>query len=91
MANISGYRAVVEASNHFGRFFTGQITAAGKVSSPVATTVFLFGVTWPRLSEADYLIQLTSIISEKVFWKIDLTVSNSTANCLYELSVCFRL
>jgi len=31
MANISGYRAVVEASNQFGRFFTGQITAAGKV------------------------------------------------------------
>ncbi|XP_047481904.1 NAD(P) transhydrogenase, mitochondrial-like [Penaeus chinensis] len=31
MANIAGYRAVVEASNHFGRFFTGQITAAGKV------------------------------------------------------------
>ena len=31
MANIAGYRAVVEASQHFGRFFTGQITAAGKV------------------------------------------------------------
>merc|ERR1711963_833392 len=31
MGNIAGYRAVVEASNHFGRFFTGQITAAGKV------------------------------------------------------------
>jgi NAD(P) transhydrogenase subunit alpha len=31
MANIAGYRAVVEAANHFGRFFTGQITAAGKV------------------------------------------------------------
>jgi NAD(P) transhydrogenase subunit alpha len=31
MANIAGYRAVVEASNHFGRFFSGQITAAGKV------------------------------------------------------------
>ena len=31
MANIAGYRAVVEASNHFGRFFTGQITAAGKI------------------------------------------------------------
>nr|WP_267865403.1 Re/Si-specific NAD(P)(+) transhydrogenase subunit alpha [Ferrovum sp. PN-J185] len=31
MANIAGYRAIVEASNHFGRFFTGQITAAGKV------------------------------------------------------------
>ncbi|MDH3646242.1 MAG: Re/Si-specific NAD(P)(+) transhydrogenase subunit alpha [Gammaproteobacteria bacterium] len=31
MANIAGYRAVVEASWYFGRFFTGQITAAGKV------------------------------------------------------------
>lgn len=31
MANIGGYRAVVEAANQFGRFFTGQITAAGKV------------------------------------------------------------
>ncbi|HEA52554.1 Re/Si-specific NAD(P)(+) transhydrogenase subunit alpha [Marinobacter antarcticus] len=31
MANIAGYRAVVEAANHFGRFFTGQMTAAGKV------------------------------------------------------------
>ncbi|MEF2978973.1 Re/Si-specific NAD(P)(+) transhydrogenase subunit alpha [Subtercola sp. YIM 133946] len=30
-ANISGYRAVVEAANRFGRFFTGQVTAAGKV------------------------------------------------------------
>ncbi|MEM6991571.1 MAG: Re/Si-specific NAD(P)(+) transhydrogenase subunit alpha [Myxococcota bacterium] len=31
MANIAGYRAVIEAANNFGRFFTGQITAAGKV------------------------------------------------------------
>ncbi|CAH0557319.1 unnamed protein product [Brassicogethes aeneus] len=31
MANISGYRAVIEAANHFPRFFSGQITAAGKV------------------------------------------------------------
>jgi NAD(P) transhydrogenase subunit alpha len=31
MANIAGYRAVVEASHLFGRFFTGQITAAGKI------------------------------------------------------------
>ena len=31
MANIAGYRAVVEAANVFGRFFTGQVTAAGKV------------------------------------------------------------
>ncbi|MFL2553400.1 MAG: Re/Si-specific NAD(P)(+) transhydrogenase subunit alpha [Candidatus Rariloculaceae bacterium] len=31
MANIGGYRAVIEAAQHFGRFFTGQITAAGKI------------------------------------------------------------
>ena len=31
MANIAGYRAVIEAAHNFGRFFTGQITAAGKV------------------------------------------------------------
>jgi H+-translocating NAD(P) transhydrogenase subunit alpha len=31
MANIAGYRAVVEAANHFGSFFTGQFTAAGRV------------------------------------------------------------
>ncbi|HDZ4406993.1 TPA: Re/Si-specific NAD(P)(+) transhydrogenase subunit alpha [Salmonella enterica subsp. enterica serovar Monophasic] len=31
MANIAGYRAIVETAHEFGRFFTGQITAAGKV------------------------------------------------------------
>ncbi|SPO06874.1 related to mitochondrial nicotinamide nucleotide transhydrogenase [Cephalotrichum gorgonifer] len=31
MANIAGYKAVLEASNNFGRFFTGQVTAAGKI------------------------------------------------------------
>ncbi|MEO0365643.1 MAG: Re/Si-specific NAD(P)(+) transhydrogenase subunit alpha [Pseudomonadota bacterium] len=31
MANIGGYRAVIEAAQHFGRFFTGQITAAGRI------------------------------------------------------------
>ena len=37
MANIAGYRAVVEAAHRFGRFFTGQVTAAGKV--PPATVL----------------------------------------------------
>lgn len=32
MANIAGYRAVIEAAQHFDRFFTGQITAAGKIA-----------------------------------------------------------
>jgi NAD(P) transhydrogenase subunit alpha len=40
MANIAGYRAVIEAAHHFGRFFTGQITAAGKI--PPAK-VFIIG------------------------------------------------
>lgn len=41
MANIAGYRAVIEAAHAFGRFFTGQVTAAGKV--PPAK-VFIIGV-----------------------------------------------
>ena len=39
MANIAGYRAMIEAGQHFGRFFTGQITAAGKV--PPATVLVI--------------------------------------------------
>ncbi|VFQ45664.1 Re/Si-specific NAD(P)(+) transhydrogenase subunit alpha [Desulfoluna butyratoxydans] len=39
MANIAGYRAVVEAAGAFGRFFTGQVTAAGKV--PPATVLVI--------------------------------------------------
>lgn len=41
MANISGYKAVIEAANNFGRFFTGQITAAGKV--PPAKVLIIGG------------------------------------------------
>ena len=44
MANIAGYRAVVEAAHEFGRFFTGQVTAAGKV--PPAK-VLVAGPGWP--------------------------------------------
>src|SRR5207253_7507920 len=40
MANIGGYRAVIEAAHHFGRFFTGQITGAGKVAP---AKVFIIG------------------------------------------------
>jgi NAD(P) transhydrogenase subunit alpha len=39
MANIAGYRAIVEAANQFGRFFTGQITAAGKVPPAKALVI----------------------------------------------------
>ncbi len=43
MANIAGYRAVVEGANHFGRFLNGQITAAGKVD-PAKVLVIGAGV-----------------------------------------------
>ena len=43
MANIAGYRAVIEASHHFDRFFAGQITAAGKVD-PAKVLVIGAGV-----------------------------------------------
>ncbi|MGI9417048.1 MAG: Re/Si-specific NAD(P)(+) transhydrogenase subunit alpha, partial [Geminicoccaceae bacterium] len=39
MANIAGYRAVVEAANNFGRFFTGQVTAAGKVPPAIVLVI----------------------------------------------------
>lgn len=43
MANIAGYRAVIEAGHHFGRFFSGQITAAGKID-PAKVMVIGAGV-----------------------------------------------
>jgi len=43
MANIAGYRAVIEAAGHFGRFLNGQITAAGKVE-PAKVLVIGAGV-----------------------------------------------
>ena len=43
MANIAGYRSVIEASSQFGRFFSGQITAAGKVD-PAKVMVIGAGV-----------------------------------------------
>ena len=46
MANIAGYRAVVEAAHEFGRFFTGQVTAAGKVP-PAKVLVAGAGVAGP--------------------------------------------
>jgi NAD(P) transhydrogenase subunit alpha len=43
MANIAGYRAVIEAANHFSRFFGGQITAAGRID-PAKVMVIGAGV-----------------------------------------------
>src|SRR5207237_282734 len=59
MANIAGYRAVIEAAHHFGRFFTGQITAAGKV--PPAR-VFIIGAGVAGLAAIGAAVGLGAIV-----------------------------
>ncbi|MBE6484111.1 MAG: Re/Si-specific NAD(P)(+) transhydrogenase subunit alpha [Actinomycetaceae bacterium] len=59
MANIGGYRAVIEAANRFGRLFTGQVTAAGKV--PPAT-VYVIGVGVAGLSAIGTANSLGAIV-----------------------------
>jgi len=59
MANLAGYRAVIEAAHHFGRFFTGQITAAGKV--PPAK-VFVIGAGVAGLAALGAAVGLGAIV-----------------------------
>ena len=59
MANIAGYRAVIEAAQHFGRFFTGQITAAGKV--PPAK-VFVIGAGVAGLAALGTAVALGAVV-----------------------------
>jgi NAD(P) transhydrogenase subunit alpha len=59
MANIAGYRAVIEAAQHFGRFFTGQITAAGKV--PPAK-VFVIGAGVAGLAALGTSVALGAVV-----------------------------
>lgn len=89
MANISGYRAVIEAANAFGRFFTGQITAAGKV--PPAE-VLVIGAGVAGLSAIGTATQLGAVVkafdtrleaAEQIesmggeFLKLDFPIENS--------------
>lgn len=60
MANIAGYRAVIEAGNNFGRFFTGQVTAAGKV--PPAR-VLIVGAGVAGLAAIGTSVSLGAIVS----------------------------
>ena len=59
MANIAGYRAMVEAANEFGRFFTGQITAAGRV--PPAK-VMVIGAGVAGLSAIGTAVKLGAVV-----------------------------
>uniref|UniRef100_A0A671QXF4 proton-translocating NAD(P)(+) transhydrogenase n=1 Tax=Sinocyclocheilus anshuiensis TaxID=1608454 RepID=A0A671QXF4_9TELE len=67
MANIAGYKAVVLAANNFGRFFTGQITAAGKVPPAKVCLLPLGGsvaLVWSFSSRAAALEQFKSLGAE---------------------------
>ena len=81
MANIAGYRAVVEAGNNFGRFFMGQMTAAGKVSpakvlvvgagvaglAAIGTSVSLGAITYAFDVRPEVAEQIESMGAEFVF------------------------
>ena len=59
MSNIAGYRAVIEAGQHFGRFFGGQITAAGKVRP---ATVMVIGAGVAGLSAIGTAVSLGAVV-----------------------------
>ena len=81
MANIAGYRAVIEASNNFGRFFTGQVTAAGKVPpakvlvvgagvaglAAIGTSVSLGAITYAFDVRPEVAEQIESMGAEFIF------------------------
>ena len=81
MANIAGYRAVIEAGNNFGRFFTGQVTAAGKVPpakvlivgagvaglAAIGTATSLGAITYAFVVRPEVAEQIESMGAEFVF------------------------
>ncbi len=85
MANIAGYRAVIEAGNNFGRFFTGQITAAGKVPpakvlvvgagvaglAAIGTSVSLGAITYAFDVRPEVAEQIESMGAEFVFLEFE--------------------
>jgi NAD(P) transhydrogenase subunit alpha len=85
MANIAGYRAVIEAGANFGRFFTGQITAAGKVPpakvlvvgagvaglAAIGTAVSLGAITYAFDVRPEVAEQIESMGAEFVFLEFE--------------------
>ena len=85
MANIGGYRAVIEAGNNFGRFFTGQVTAAGKVPpakvlvvgagvaglAAIGTSVALGAITYAFDVRPEVAEQIESMGAEFVFLEFE--------------------
>ena len=93
MANIAGYRAVIEAGNNFGRFFMGQMTAAGKVPparvlvvgagvaglAAIGTSVALGAITMAFDVRPEVAEQIESMGAEFVFLEFDESSQDSSA------------
>jgi NAD(P) transhydrogenase subunit alpha len=93
MANISGYRAVIEAGNNFGRFFTGQMTAAGKVPpakvlvvgagvaglAAIGTSTSLGAITYAFDVRPEVAEQVESMGAEFVFLDFSGDQTNDTS------------
>jgi NAD(P) transhydrogenase subunit alpha len=87
MANIAGYRAVIEAGNNFGRFFTGQVTAAGKIPpakvlvvgagvaglAAIGTSVSLGAITYAFDVRPEVAEQIESMGANFVFLEFEAT------------------
>ena len=93
MANIAGYRAVIEAGNNFGRFFTGQVTAAGKVPpakvlvvgagvaglAAIGTAVSLGAIVYAFDVRPEVAEQIESMGAEFVFLEFEEQTQDSAA------------
>ena len=93
MANIAGYRAVIEAGNNFGRFFTGQVTAAGKVPpakvlvigagvaglAAIGTATSLGAITYAFDVRPEVAEQIESMGAQFVYLDFEETSQNSAA------------
>ena len=93
MANIAGYRAVIEAGNNFGRFFTGQVTAAGKVPpakvlvvgagvaglAAIGTSTSLGAITYAFDVRPEVAEQIESMGAEFVFLDFEEAGQDSSA------------
>ena len=93
MANIAGYRAVIEAGNNFGRFFTGQVTAAGKVPpakvlvigagvaglAAIGTSTSLGAITYAFDVRPEVAEQIESMGAEFVFLDFEEDSQDSSA------------
>ncbi|NCO20698.1 MAG: Re/Si-specific NAD(P)(+) transhydrogenase subunit alpha [Rhodobacterales bacterium] len=93
MANIAGYRAVIEAGSNFGRFFTGQVTAAGKVPpakvlvigagvaglAAIGTATSLGAITLAFDVRPEVAEQIESMGAEFVYLEFEESSQNSAA------------